>query len=264
MCFATAASMQGGAAEWLAVRPRSSTMTDYAQDPRPKLARYFKQLTAQQLPSPLHILLWTRELLEYLGDQAKYPIANLYGNWSVHTRISGSASGYELLSRINGQIAALHSDPAINASSGSLAPLVQSIAQQLSTSLLRREWRDLFQREGFSASFLESHSLWNHVLAGVFDEIRGKPIQRPDGDPAQWRPRVRELYTQAREEVIRTFGNARAFVPHFLVDVVHIPEKHEDASRGSLHWMCITEANVLIRAEIQTDMFEDRAAFTND
>ena len=237
-------------------------MPAYSYDPRLKIRDYFGRLSPPLLPSPLHLLVWTRELLDDLKDDSAFPVARLYGNWSVHTRISGSSAGYHLLGRINQELANALSPKAPK--DADLTGLATNVAQALSTIELRSELRDLFEQESIPAPFLNSYLAWNQLLAGIFAEIRGKPIEFPPGDPATWKPKVRAIYDTAKAAIVGGGVPQDSVLRRFLVDVIRIPEKNEDPSRGSLHCVCEMEGGTIMTSVINAHLFEARAAFARD
>lgn len=233
-----------------------------AQDPRPKLRRYLNSLSRDQNPSGLHILVWTRELLEFLDD-ASYPTLRLYANWSVHTRLTKSMSGYELLAAVNHRLASV-ARGANSDAPASLDPFIESVTKLLSTAQLRRELRELLLSQKIHARFAKSYSTWNRFLASVFEEIHGKPIEFPNGDPNKWKsPKLRSLYESARNAVIEATGSSKAFVVQFYIDTVHVPEKHEDPTKGTLHWRCVMEVGAVMQAEVYSTMLEHASSFAH-
>lgn len=210
---------------------------------------------SSSVPSPLHLLVYTRELLEYRGDTS-LPFARLYGNWAVHTRISGSRAGYEMLVRINERLATFGSgsDPAPDAS---LQPLIRTIAEELSTARFLRELRSLFEREELSAPFLYRADLWAALRSGVLNELRGKPVQFPDGDSTTWKPSVRTIHDQARERMRVAYGHTRGFVRHFTIDILDQSAANSGGTHRGWKCVCTTEHGFHIQVDITSSMLDD-------
>lgn len=236
------------------------TARDFSQDPRPKLRHYFSNLSQGGFPSGLHVLVYTRELLEYLNQASKHPTANLYGNWSVHTRIHLSASGYQMLVKINHHIASVTSQNAPSDPQWS-GVFNRGIIDTLATAALRRELKALYREHAVPAPFLDSYSLWMDLLANMWGEFRAKPIQWPGPKSDKWTPALRHRYNSARAAIEKAHGSTKMFVNHFMLDLV--PTK-EDPTGGTLRWMCITEALVRLEGAVSREHVEPREAFEND
>lgn len=233
-------------------------------DPRPKLRHYFGELASGSLPMPLHLLVWTRELIEYLDAKDSYPLAHLYGNWAVHTKLTGSAAGYDLLFRVNTRLVDLPLDDPETQSQEALAALSLGMAQELSLRLFRTELARLYHGAQIPAPFLQSHRRWHQLVAGIYSEIRGKPIRWPPGDPQEWRARVRQAYEAVRQRHREHFGHTRGFITGFLVDVIHLPGMGDDPRKGRLHWIALLEGGASMVGAIVPKDTEPRAAFTLD
>lgn len=59
----------------------------------------------------LFVMTQLRQLIENKGLQEKYKFLNLYCNWTVHTEISGSNTGYRILEYITDAFIAQNGDP---------------------------------------------------------------------------------------------------------------------------------------------------------
>jgi hypothetical protein len=234
-----------------------------SEDPAGKLRQYFSELGPGEVPSGLYVLVYTRELIEYHDAHQRYPIANTYGNWSVHIRLDGSAPGYRMLAEFNRRVSATKSP----AAPPSLDLMLAAVHEALGLAQLRKELRALFAEHQIQAPFLESRQQWNRLLSNMFGELVGKPISFPPGPVDEWKKaNVRHMYKTARAEVIRRDGNAASFVTRMFLGLV---PSSSDPSRGILHWVMVCEGHsgnekVVIRSPVWLPVVEPRSAFAFD
>jgi hypothetical protein len=72
------------------------------------------------------------------------------------------------------------------------------------------------------------------------------------------------MFETARSASIAEFGHHRVFIKWFLVELVHVPGINERPDTGTMHWSCITEANIKFQGAVNSSMFEPRSAFADD
>jgi len=231
-------------------------------DPRIKLERYLQLLAAERAnrrPSGLHILVYTRELLEYLELKEKYATANLYCNLAVHTQIMRSNTAYRLLVRVN--------DALIKLPNGaSPATVDAAVTAQLSLSEFRNELRALYALEGLDAPFFDSWLDWNELNAIMADEWRGKRISFPDGEVDTWNEKHDDkaivLYRDSRERVKVRFGDASMMIRELKFEVIH-RDGIDAPGRGILHWIAVSETGVETRGGLSAFDIWEQSSFRN-
>jgi hypothetical protein len=138
-------------------RLASYDMLIQGNNPIPRL-KFNLNRYGYQPPPALNLLVGVRELIEFRSWQDKYPVANLYANWAVHTRLFQSAAGFALLSRINNQLAtAFQSSPSTSDDDAVMAALLTSISAELNMMRLRNELISMFSKERLGGHFKTGH-----------------------------------------------------------------------------------------------------------
>jgi hypothetical protein len=119
-----------------------------------------------------------REILERSKNKDKFPILNLYCNWTVHTEIEGSTPGYRILARIT-DILMNSNDPNI---------WDHQISQELSSAILRQELITLFSENRISTHIFDSAATWTMFGQHFFKAILNKKLRYPQN------PAIKTIY----------------------------------------------------------------------
>jgi hypothetical protein len=231
-------------------------------DPWPKFFRYLESIRTQSIPaSGLHILAYTRELLEYVDIKEDFKTTNLLGNWTLHTKIQQSSPGFELLLRVNTALAALDA----NAHDADVA---KAVTQQLSLAQFREELLILSRIDGLPMPFLDSWLQWNVLLASIFDELHGKPLKFPDGPESSWTGRsastAKRMYASSQNAIEQKTGDKRKVIRQLRFEIPRTTNALPHERRGSLHWICTTDAGEQIEGAFTAFDAFDRSQFSTD
>ncbi len=173
-----------GAAELKAVRRREILiMNDY--DPRVKLRAMFPKSPGKYNFSDndaISMMVFTRELLEKSKDKSKFPVLNLFCNWTVHTELEGSISAYRILAAITD----------IFLSTNDQDERAHLISQELSSTQLRQELIKLYTTYRIPTHIFESAATWTMFGRHFFKAVLGKRLRYPP-NPSE-NPRSNSIY----------------------------------------------------------------------
>lgn len=122
-----------------------------------------------------HVMTQYRLLIQDNGLQEKYNFLNLYCNWTLHTRISGSMTAFRILEYFSDCIINSYEDP------GNSKWINDAIVEGFSLHKLHDEILKIGQEFEISASskFTE-HGIWIPFGRMVVDNLDGKPLSFPN------------------------------------------------------------------------------------
>lgn len=164
-------------------------MSDF--DPRVKLRAMFPSAPGKYNFSDsdaISMMVFTRELLEKSKKTDKFPVLNLFCNWTVHTELEGSISAYRILAAITD----------ILLSTGDPNKRAQLISQELSSARLRQELIRLYTIYRISTHIFESAATWTMFGQHFFKAILDKRLRYPS-NPAS-NPRASSIYNAVVEK----------------------------------------------------------------
>ena len=164
-------------------------MNDY--DPRVKLRAMFPKSPGKYNFSDndaISMMVFTRELLEKSKNKSKFPVLNLFCNWTVHTELEGSISAYRILAAITD----------IFLSTNDQDERAHLISQELSSTQLRQELIKLYTTYRIPTHIFESAATWTMFGRHFFKAILGKRLRYPP-NPSE-NPRSNSIYNAMLEK----------------------------------------------------------------
>jgi hypothetical protein len=139
-----------------------------------KLIKKTKRLRRIDESAVRDIIATTRELLEATSSQSAYPVATLYCNWSLHTKISASLTALRCLEEVAQQIRCQ--------SSASAQDLLDFLSNQVfHTHRLRGELIALFRENDVGDFIFTSNVNWSVFASLLYSGLIDKRLQYPAG-----------------------------------------------------------------------------------
>lgn len=188
----------------------------------------------------LHLMVLTRELIEYGKQKGIYPILNFYCNWCLHTGLSGSMTCYRMLESITD---VLLSEP---------PDIIAQISKHISLPELRKQIVTLYKSEGFPTFLFVSFHNWRHLCGPIIKRVLQKPIEFPN-DPEHWKKSVKKIYTAME----RKSAGRRGLMATRLWLSANLPNYE-----GEVWWCVQTDEHTQIRGALR--FMESRQAFLSD
>ena len=108
-----------------------------------------------------------REYLEENNLKSEFPLANMYCNWCVHTKIASSTTGWNIMLKVQFLL--------IEHYSGSPNRLLEEVDAAIGRENLRSELISIFERMGLEPIYF-SGTNWGSTSGAIFRKIIGKPI----------------------------------------------------------------------------------------
>ena len=122
----------------------------------------------------LRIMTDLRHIIEEKGFQSKYPYLNLYANWTLHPKISGSITAFRILELLTDAMISHNSDP----TNGTW--LNDAMIEGLSLHKLKKDIEDLCDAFGINRRILSQRENWKKFIQFLVTyELQRKPVQFP-------------------------------------------------------------------------------------
>jgi hypothetical protein len=129
-----------------------------------------------------YLLSQVREILEHKGYRSKYKILNLYCNWLLHTKISGSMQCYSMLKEVGeATLSACAKGQSEEQGKESTETYIRTARLVFNFNALRQQLTDLFCELDFPNFLFTDDINWRKFLGVSLSELQEKPLSYPDG-----------------------------------------------------------------------------------
>ena len=155
-------------------------------------------------------LITLRRRLEHRDLKRRFPLLNLYANWSVHYALGTSKEPQQILAEVGRRLrAATHPTAGV----GETVAFQRAILQALSPARLRRELQEFLSSEGLPTRLCESRSRWLRMhclfecigeyplqLKLFSDEVRERDLEHRGGWPDTAEDDIDRLYVKQQAD----------------------------------------------------------------
>lgn len=131
-----------------------------------------EQLSENELRSGMILI---RKMLERMSDSERsgYLILNLFCNWSAHTEITKSKTGFRILAKVNNALVDIKhsSDP---------TEMGLKMSEAIGFTELRRELKYFLNQKGVEDKIVENDRIWGLTfLSNLIEILRDVPLSFP-------------------------------------------------------------------------------------
>ncbi|MBI2474856.1 hypothetical protein HYV69_00295 [Candidatus Uhrbacteria bacterium] len=172
----------------------------------------------------LRIMTAFRHIIEEKGFQSKYPYLNLYANWALHTKISGSITAFRILELLTDAVIAHNKNP----NEGTW--INDAVIEGLSLHLLKTNIENLCDELNISRALLSERANWKKFVQFLVTyELQRKPVQFPQN----MKGKTKKIFDSIQEKASKTPSRNNAILGVSFLDY-----------NGTLCWEINTEETI--------------------
>jgi hypothetical protein len=147
------------------------------------------------LSDSVAFMAYVRQVMEDDRSKARFPLLNLFCNWTLHTEIEGSAEGYQLLTDVT--VVLLETADQVERE--------RRISDLLSSAALRHEIVGLLKEQGIDTDIFESDAGWTMFGRQFFKAVAEKRIKFP---PLPEQTKAARFYAAVKDRAGDRLGEA--------------------------------------------------------
>lgn len=176
----------------------------------------------------VNLLSQTRILIESRSLQNKFRLLNLYCNWTLHPKLSGSVIIYKIMDQLTDILLQHHAEK---------NNIIHEVSNIISISGLRTDFISLYKKTKIPTNIFNRRSSWKELFGMICGILEERPLRFPEGKILAKNNKAKQIYDKIHQKA----GKEGLAVKEFCF----IIEKRK------IYWQIITNTdNVYIRSPV--------------
>lgn len=144
-----------------------------------------------------------RILIEENNFQSKYKFLNLYCNWTLHSKISGSIVCYKILEQLT--------DILLLQEATNKTIIHREISNIISIPGLRKNFIDLFNEFNLPVTMFTNRAIWKNTFGMIAFILFDRSLEFPPMKEILRKPKIKAIYDSIQNKSKGTFLAVRRF-----------------------------------------------------
>lgn len=148
----------------------------------------------------------SRIVLEERRWQSKYPILNLYCNWTLHPEISGSMVAHKMLEELTEVLLGYDA-----AKTEDKDKTIRKVSNAIGLPALRKDFTGFFKKLRFPTQMFDNHGVWKGVAGMIISHLLDRPLEFPEMPALLKRPKTKAIHDSIRNKAKGTSLAVKSF-----------------------------------------------------